>query len=263
MRNDLIDITVLLDRSGSMASCKADMEGGFQTFLDSQKTQPGETRISLHQFDTQYESVYVNRSVREAPGLALHPRGGTALFDSMKRCIDETGARLAAMPEHERPAKVLFVVITDGEENSSLSTTREQLAALVKQQQEQWKWEFIYLGANQDAFAHAVSIGVPLSNAGNFTPTSGSIRAAYASLSTATNSYRATGQVDLPDDATSGRMVQGQSGVWMPQPTPITPPKAVDIYDLQPHVVIGHPNAPLPAKAIDVTDLLKDQQPQP
>lgn len=215
MKQNSIDITVLLDRSGSMESIKHDMEGGFATFLDEQRKAPGETRISLCQFDADdyhyhgmrddhggwYQAVYSGLLAKDAPPLRLVPRGGTALLDAMARCIDETGARLNALPESQRPEKVLFVVITDGEENSSRHTTRAQVAERVKRQTNTYKWDFIYLGADHNAFAEAQAMGINLANVGTYEKTSGGVARSFGCVTSNSYSLRA-GQpvaVDLDD----------------------------------------------------------------
>ena len=112
-------IAVLLDRSGSMECVKSDTEGGFNAFIDEQRGEPGDARVTLAQFDTDYEVVYANRPIADVPPLALQPRGGTALYDALGRLITDVGAELAALPEDERPGTVVVVVLTDGHENSS------------------------------------------------------------------------------------------------------------------------------------------------
>lgn len=176
MREDYTDLTILVDRSGSMSSIKADMDGGLNEFMDSQKKLPGTLRVSLYQFDSVYERVYASLDVKDVPEFNLHPRGGTALYDALGRAIDDTGDRLRRMPEKERPAKVMFMVITDGQENASKERTSEQVKKLVKQQEDQWNWTFVYLGANVDAFAAGASIGVRSSHAAGYSPTSGGIK---------------------------------------------------------------------------------------
>src|SRR5262245_2857992 len=101
------EIVVLLDRSGSMQSIAKDMEGGFDHFIKEQKLVPGDCKVSLYQFDTDYEAVYVGKPLAEVPRCELKARGSTALNDAFGRTINATGARLAAMPEHERPSKVV------------------------------------------------------------------------------------------------------------------------------------------------------------
>lgn len=168
MRNDLTDITVVMDRSGSMVSCQQDMEGGLNTFIEEQKKQPGAALFTLVQFDTTYEFVHKGMPIRDVPKCRLVPRGGTALLDAIGQAVQETGERLNAIPEDQRPGLVVFVIITDGQENSSREWTLEKVKSLITQQQDAYKWQFTFLGANQDAFAAAGGMGIP--SAANYTP---------------------------------------------------------------------------------------------
>lgn len=131
-RPDYTDIVVVLDRSGSMAGIKFDMEGGFNTFIAKQREIAGVCRVSLYQFDTVYEPVYQGIQVQEVPLLELVPRGGTALYDALAKTIVTTGERLAKMAEPDRPGKVVFIVITDGAENASEEHKGPDGAAYIK-----------------------------------------------------------------------------------------------------------------------------------
>ena len=93
MQADLTDITIVMDRSGSMSTCKTDMEGGLNTFIDKQKADPGRTLLKLVQFDNIYEAVYTAKPIADVPPFVLSPRGGTALLDALGRAITETGSR--------------------------------------------------------------------------------------------------------------------------------------------------------------------------
>jgi uncharacterized protein YegL len=168
MRNSLTDVTVVLDRSGSMQSCREDAEGGLNTFIDEQKKQPGETLFSLVQFDTEYEFVHKGTPIREVGPCQLVPRGMTALLDAVGRAIAETGERLSGMPEPERPGLVVFVIVTDGQENSSKEYTKPQIKQMIETQQYIYKWQFTFLGANQDAFAEAASLGIHREGTANY-----------------------------------------------------------------------------------------------
>ena len=168
MRNDLTDITMIVDRSGSMASIKSDAEGGINTFIEMQKQEPGEALLTLVQFDTHYEFLHSGIPIKQVPAFTLLPRGGTALLDAVGRAINETGARLAAMDEAQRPGLVVVVIVTDGEENSSHEFRREQIRAMIEHQQVVYKWQFTFLAANQDAFAEGASLGIAASGIANF-----------------------------------------------------------------------------------------------
>lgn len=100
------DITIILDRSGSMGSVKDDTIGGFNNFLEEQRRVEGEASLSLVQFDDQYEVVYMDKDINSADKLTeatFQPRGMTALFDAVGRTINSTGQRLAGLSEQERP----------------------------------------------------------------------------------------------------------------------------------------------------------------
>lgn len=161
MRKELTDITVVMDRSGSMSTHKLDAEGGLKTFIEQQAGQPGDCLFTLVQFDTVYE--FVHRAVNLKyiiPVCSLVPRGGTALLDAVGRAIVETGDRLKNISENDRPGLVVFVIITDGEENSSREFTKAKVKEMIEHQQSVYKWKFTYIGSNQDAFAEAGGIGI-------------------------------------------------------------------------------------------------------
>lgn len=159
---DLTLIGVLVDRSGSMATCKNDMEGGLNTFLREQAALPGLLDVTLAQFDSVYESVWEPTRLNGGwvPEYALFPRNMTALLDGMGKFITETGEYLASQSEDKRPGKVVIMVVTDGMENASREWKRSQVKALVEQQTNVYNWEFTFLGANMDAIAEGTSLGV-------------------------------------------------------------------------------------------------------
>jgi hypothetical protein len=153
-------IYFLLDRSGSMSSIKTATEEGFAAFIGEQRAGDGECSVSLAQFDNEYEVVFSSTPVAEVPPLVLIPRGMTALLDSMGRLIYQAGAELAALPEEQRPGTVIVAIMTDGMENASTEYTHAAIKSLVEQQTNQYDWQFLYLGADQDAIEVGRSIGV-------------------------------------------------------------------------------------------------------
>lgn len=196
MREDLTDITVVLDRSGSMASIRQDTIGGFNTFLAGQRKVPGRARISLVQFDDRYEPNYTAMDVREAYLLnesSYEPRGSTALLDAFGKTIAETGRRLLSMPESERPSKVVFVVVTDGHENASREYTKAKVKEMVEHQRIVYKWEFLFLGAGIDAMADAAQYGMAAAAAINTAHTPFGAKRSWEYTSAKMDSYRATG----------------------------------------------------------------------
>ncbi|MBX7104668.1 MAG: VWA domain-containing protein [Gemmataceae bacterium] len=164
------DITLVVDRSGSMAAIQADAEGGINTFIRGQSSETGVALLTLVQFDTEYEFVHRGVPINSVPEYKLVPRGSTALLDAVGRAIQETGQRLAAMPEAERPGLVVFVIVTDGHENASREYTKARIKEMIAHQQSVYKWQFTFLGANQDAFAEAAAMGMAQDAAANFSP---------------------------------------------------------------------------------------------
>lgn len=185
------DITILLDRSGSMESLKHDVEGGFAALLAEQRKLPGECALSLVQFDSQaIEALYTAVPIKWAPELRLVPRGSTPLLDAVGSTIVKTGERFAALSEAERPGRVLFVIITDGLENASKEYGKAEVRALVERQRRDYRWEFLYLGANVDAFAEAGAMGIARECAAAYEPTPSGAHHVFAVASAKLASHR-------------------------------------------------------------------------
>ena len=162
MNDHLTDITLILDRSGSMGSIADDVVGGVNEFITQQQAAEGDARFTLVQFDTQdpFEVVYRAVDIRKVDPLKdFNPRAGTPLLDAVGTGIVTTGERLAAMPEAERPARVVFVIVTDGAENSSREYTADRVRAMIQEQQETYGWQFVFLAADAAAFAEAGRYG--------------------------------------------------------------------------------------------------------
>lgn len=157
---DLTHLYFLLDRSGSMTSICDDTVGGFNAFIAEQQNHPGQCRVTLAQFDDRYEQVYADLPVGDVPPLELHPRGTTALLDAIARLIADAGERLAALREDERPGTVIVGIMTDGHENASTEWTHPAVKALIEQQTKVYDWEFLYMGADQDAIEVGARLGV-------------------------------------------------------------------------------------------------------
>lgn len=193
MREDYTDITFILDRSGSMSGLQADVIGGFNKFIEEQKKLDGKLAVTLIQFDYAYEVNYRGINVDKVIPLTTttyQPRGSTALLDAVGRGINETGSRLRRMAVKDRPAKVLFVIYTDGQENSSREFTKERIREMIKHQEDTYSWQFAYLGANQDSFAEASMLYIPKASTGNWEANARGVEQVYATLNSSTTNYR-------------------------------------------------------------------------
>lgn len=193
MKQGLTDITIVLDRSGSMESVANDTIGGFNRFLDDQKKVPGSATLTLHQFDDRFETVIPGKNINEAPHLTdktFVPRGSTALLDAIGRAIKDTGSRLSNASDGDRAEKVVFVIITDGFENASHEYNKANVFDMIEHQKSKYAWEFVFLGANQDAIKNATGLGINASNAMTYAANAVGTDKVYASASMRMASFR-------------------------------------------------------------------------
>lgn len=187
------EIVVVLDRSGSMSSILNATVDGFNTFLNEQKKAEGEGFLTLVQFDDRYELNYKSKPVKEVEELLANvsfiPRGSTALLDAIGKTINEV----------ETDRDVVFVIITDGEENASKEFKLDVIKSTIEAK-EKAGWKFVYLGANQDAITVGASLGIGMSNSISYNSNDASTRSAFMSTASNVSSYRnmkSMGKVDL------------------------------------------------------------------
>ena len=195
------EIVFVVDRSGSMSSIAAAMGQGFDEFINKQKQVAGECLVTAVQFDDQYETLYTARPLDQVPAYVLQPRGTTALLDAIGKTIDTTGERLRQTPEGERPSQVLVVIITDGGENSSREyhgdVGRKAIFDKISHQRSKYRWEFVFLGANQDAIAVGTSLGISGGNAVTYAANQAGSQNLMRGLSMNVAAYRSSGQATM------------------------------------------------------------------
>lgn len=179
-------ILAIIDRSFSMTAIKHDTEAGFNGFVKEQAAAPGECRFDVVQFDDVYEVVHTNMPAAEVPSFTLAPRNNTALFDAIGRGCTELGQRLAALPEDQRPDKVIVMILTDGQENASREWNAQRVRELVQRQTGDYSWTFTFLGANQDAVLTAGTIGIPQASAVTYDYSGAGVGAVFAAASAGT-----------------------------------------------------------------------------
>lgn len=186
MRSGHSLIVFILDRSASMTSKGDEPVSGFNQFVQDQLAVPGTADLALVLFNTLIDRVPI-KPLADVPALTMEryrPNGMTALYDAVGIQVDEIGRMLAGMDEAQRPEKVIFAILTDGEENSSEfyvgEEGRQRVAEKIRHQQEKYSWEFLFLGANMDAPAVAMSLNIPASNAFTFDDNARGLSAAYA-----------------------------------------------------------------------------------
>ena len=208
MKQDYTHITVILDRTGSMEAIRDDTIGGFNTFLKQQKAAPGTATLTLVQFDTQdpYEVIHRFKPIEEVPELnheTYVPRASTPLLDALGRGINDLEASLSKLQEEDRPSKVVLVVVTDGQKNSSREFRRDQVEKMIKEKTEKNSWQFVYLSADLNAIDDATALGVHANAVLLFEKTGKGTAGAWASLSARTADYRSSQKKKIgfePDD---------------------------------------------------------------
>lgn len=183
MRENLTEMVFVLDRSGSMSGLAADTIGGFNELIEKQKKIEGCAYVTTVLFDHEYEVLHDHVALEEVAPLTdkeYFARGSTALLDAVGRTIDAVGARLAATVEEERPEHVVFVITTDGMENSSREYTAQRVRGMIEHQQQKYSWQFVFLGANMDAVSEARNLGISAKYAADFTPSHSGVRKMYS-----------------------------------------------------------------------------------
>lgn len=187
------DVTFIIDRSGSMASLVEDTIGGFNSFIADQRKVNNRDKclISLVQFDDKYEVNYVAKELSKIEDLNKEtyvPRGMTALYDAIGKAITETGERFKSLKEEDRPGKVLFVIITDGQENASQFYGFERLKQMIEHQQLKYSWNFMFIGSDLTAVSDAKNLGLTWVYAYN--NSSAGVQGVYRSVSANLDNYR-------------------------------------------------------------------------
>ena len=164
MTDNLTHITVILDRTGSMQAIRDDTIGGYNAFLDTQRQAPGAATLTLVQFDSQdpYEIVHQFTPLAGVPKLTREtyvPRGGTPLLDAMGRGVNDLEQQMASLEDADKPSRVVFVIVTDGQENASREFRRDQIVEMIRRKKDGDGWQFVFLSADMDSVDDAVAYG--------------------------------------------------------------------------------------------------------
>jgi hypothetical protein len=220
VKENYAHISIVLDRSGSMKSTKDDTIGGFNQFIEEQNQVEGQATVSLAKFDHEYTVVYQMAGIGRVQPLTdktFVPRGQTALLDAIGTLIDSTGLELSSLPEEERPAKVVFVIITDGQENASYKYNIETINQMIQHQADVYNWQFVFLGADQDAITDAsTKLGIASANVLAYSANTQGIGSSYSSLSRSLSSYR-IGATRSTEFTKEDRKKQEDAGLYKPE----------------------------------------------
>ncbi len=211
MNPHLTEIAYILDRSGSMQSMREAAVAAFNLFIKSQLDVPGDARLTLVQFDDVYEVPFAALPIQEVPQLTAAtytPRGSTALLDAIGRTITETNRRISALPDAEKPGKVILTIFTDGMENASHEYTQKHISDLIRLYRDEKGWEFLFLAANQDAIASATAMHMDARSSSNVQFSLSGVKSTGSAMSRKVRAMRmkSSGTMDaqaLEDDAKS------------------------------------------------------------
>lgn len=198
MKKNLTELVFILDKSGSMRGLEKDTIGGYNSMLEKQKAVEGECVITTVLFDNNYELLHDRIDIRAVKPITEEEYfvgGSTALLDAIGKTVGKIGNAQKNTAEEYRAEKVMFVIITDGEENASRRYSAESVKEMIKRQKEKFGWEFIFLGANIDAVETAGRFGIDADRAVDYVPDSEGTELNFCMMTETIAEYRQTGTV--------------------------------------------------------------------
>lgn len=195
MKENLTELIMILDMSGSMYELRDDTIGGYNSLIEEQKKEDGEAFVTTVLFNHSYSVLYDRADIKDVKPLTggeYIPSGMTAMLDAVGRAITSVGQSLAAMPEEERPSRVMVTIITDGYENSSKEYTWDAIRAMIKEQREKYSWVFTFIGADIDTMKVSGDLGIDSRLSKSYTKSADGTGSVYMSVSNAMKKVRAS-----------------------------------------------------------------------
>lgn len=163
-KDNYINITFVIDKSGSMYQSTNDVIGGFKSTIEEQKNiKDGKCTVSLFTFDSEVKEVYLGKDVNEINDFEYNAGGLTAMNDGIGIAIDKVGKWLSDMNEEDRPSKNLVVIMTDGAENNSKEYSFDRVKEMIKHQEEKYNWTFMYMGTDITSMEDVKKLGIKMS----------------------------------------------------------------------------------------------------
>ena len=194
MKSKITELIFIIDKSGSMTGLEKDTIGDFNSMLEKQREEEGVCHISTVFFSDEAKVVHNRKNIAQVEPLTLKdylPGGCTALLDTVGDAINHTVKIQKMLADDEKASKVMFVIITDGEENSSRRFNGAQIKKMISLEQEKYGWEFIFLGANIDAATTAERYGIRRERAANWIGNSKGVSKNFRALSAVVCNLRA------------------------------------------------------------------------
>ena len=179
------DITIILDCSGSMDQIKKATIEGFNGFVKEFASLDNNTELTLVQFNHKYKLSFQNKNIQDVNPLnddTYMPSGMTALFDAIGKSIKNKKILLKSTESNRQPKHFIVAIITDGFENSSKAYTRDKISKMINKKVENDNWNFMYLGADQDAILEGGRIGISSYHSHNFKASKTGIKRAFKTI---------------------------------------------------------------------------------
>ena len=192
------ELVFILDKSGSMHGLEQDTIGGFNSMLQKQKELDGECRITTVLFDNRYELLHDRIDIRAVSPMTekeYQVGGTTALLDAIGRTVQKLVSVQKNTAKEYRADRVLFVIITDGQENASREYSSDKVKGLIQLEKEKYGWEFVFLGANIDAVETAGRLGISRDRAVDYVPDGAGTALNFQMMSETVAAFRETGAV--------------------------------------------------------------------
>lgn len=194
-----VHIICILDRSGSMNGLTEDTIGGYNSFLDKQKQNPGKAEVTTILFDDQYEIISESVDINEAKHLTSEEyfaRGSTALLDALGRTISNTLGNMEKEKICPAKRRVLFLIMTDGLENASKEYKKSAVKSLIETTAKKYDWNYIFICANIDSVSEATSLGINAKNAANYSHDSDGVQKSFSMMDSVATEVREKGSID-------------------------------------------------------------------
>ena len=194
--NGMTELVFILDKSGSMGGLENDTVNGFNSMLEDQRAGEGKVLVTTVLFSNRSSMLHDRVDISEVKPLTRREYqvgGGTALLDA----IGDTVKHIEDIHRYARPEDVpertLFVITTDGEENSSRRYSSADVKSMIKKHEE-GGWEFLFVADNIDAVETAEAIGIRADRAASYSVGSAT-PLMYKEMSATISCYRKKGSI--------------------------------------------------------------------